>query len=201
MWHLGEVHWFWGTIADRQLDDPGDAERDKPERPAGYEDLVVFGRSSLDRLIAVLDRSDDSTPVWTWAHRKDVGFIRRHQVQETCVHRWDLQQAAGRPPDAIDPEAASDSIDEFLSISLPWSVNADRPLDGTVDLQCTDTSGEWLIHGEGRVEPVHAKGDAAVRATASNLLLALYERVTVDELELIGDEALARHLFDMIDVG
>jgi hypothetical protein len=52
-----------------------------------------------------------------------VGFIRRHQVQEAVVGRWDVRSAASNNvPDPIDAEVASDSIDEFLAISpAPWS--------------------------------------------------------------------------------
>lgn len=202
VWHLGEVHWFWGTIVEQELDNPDDAQASVPERPASYDELVTFGRRSLDRMVTILEQSDDATPVWTWAHQHDVGFIRRHQVQEACVHRWDVQAAASdATPDAIDPEAAADSVDEFLTVSLPWSVHADKPLPGSVHLHCTDTPGEWLVQPDGRVEPIHAKGDVAVRATASDLLLALYKRVDSHAAEMVGDASIGTAFFAVIDVG
>jgi uncharacterized protein (TIGR03083 family) len=201
-WHLAEVHWFWAAIVEHRLQDPTEAEDRKPARPDGHDAVVELGRAGADHLLRVLAGADDATAVWTWADRQDVGFIRRHQVQEACVHRWDMQRSAGDDtPDAIEADAAVDSIDEFVEISLPWCVNPDKPLPGSVHLHCHDADGEWFVHPDGRVESIHAKGDVAVRGTASDLLLALYGRIDAGDLELIGDEALGRRFFASIDVG
>jgi hypothetical protein len=82
---------------------------------------------------------------------------------------------------------------------LPWCVRADKPVAGSVHLHCTDTAGEWFIHPDGRVEPIHAKGDVAIRGTASDILLALYTRVPLDHLDVIGDAALAQQLVDVVN--
>ena len=205
VWHLAEVHWFWATDIDLRASDPDEIEKDKPERPRKYSELLAFGRSQVDHLISVLEATPDDIALWTWASNESdhtVGFIRRHQVQEAAVHRWDMQTAATHePPDPIDPDAAVDSIDEFFSISLPWCVNEKKPLPGTVHLHCTDTAGEWFIHGDGRVEALHAKGDVALRGTASDLLLALYSRVPLEALDVIGDAALAAQFVGKLNLG
>ncbi|HEU5083481.1 MAG TPA: maleylpyruvate isomerase family mycothiol-dependent enzyme [Acidimicrobiales bacterium] len=200
VWHLAEVHRFWAEVVERQLQDPDEAEAGAPERPGDLEGLVAMGRGNLDRLLTALAGADDDTPVWTWASQRDVGFIRRHQVQEAFIHRWDLQQAAGVDPDPIDPEAAADAIDELLAMTLPWGVDAGRPLPGSVHLHCTDTTGEWVIHADGRVEAIHAKGDVAVRGTASDLVLALYGRVDLSAVDVFGDEAVAAELLRRLDM-
>ena len=100
---------------------------------------------------------------------------------------------------SIDAEAAADSVDEILAITLPWGVRADKPLAGTVHLHCTDVDGEWFIAADGQVDRTHAKGDVAIRGTASDLLLGLYTRVPLEELDVIGDAALARELLDRIN--
>jgi len=121
-------------------------------------------------------------------------------VQEAAVHRWDMQSAASdSTPDPIAPEVASDSIDEFLFVSLPWGVDDTRPLPGSVHLHCTDTEGEWFIEPSGHVDRAHAKGDVALRGTASDLLLALYKRIDVDALDVVGDDSLARQLLERVD--
>lgn len=202
VWHLGEVHWFWGTDVELRATDPDDIERAKPARPADYGELVAWGRAQADRLLRVLDATRDDVPVWTWALDEadhTVGFVRRHQVQEAAVHRWDIQQAATGAPEPVEAEVAADCIDEFLAISLPWGVGADKPLPGTVHLHCTDTDGEWLVHADGRVERSHAKADVAVRATASDLLLALYTRVPLEQVEVLGDTALAHRLVEIVN--
>lgn len=200
VWHLGEVHWFWATDIEMRATDPDTVEAAKPDRPATYQDVLAFGRAQADHMISVLEQNDDATVVWTWSPpHQTVGFIRRHQVQEAAVHRWDLQNAATGSPDAIDPEAASDSIDELLAVTLPWTVSDKKPLTGTVHIHCTDTDGEWLIHADGRVEPIHAKGDVALRGSASDLLLAAFKRTGTDRIEVIGDGALALELVARIN--
>src|SRR5947209_4178865 len=143
VWHLGEVHWFWGTVIEMRATDPQTVEAAKPPRPSGYEELVSWGRAQADRMISLLEQNDDATTVWTWSPpHQTVGFIRRHQVQEAAVHRWDLQQAAAKSsPDPIDPEVASDSIDELLEVTLPWTIGEKKPLPGSVHIHCTDTNG------------------------------------------------------------
>jgi uncharacterized protein (TIGR03083 family) len=198
--HLAEVQWFWGAVIEMRTTNPDDVEAAKPQPP--NDDPVGWGRAQADRLIAILEANADETPVWTWAldeAQHNVGFIRRHQVQEAAVHRWDIQMASGTAPDPIEPDIAADSIDEFLAVTLPWCVNPDKPLPGTVHLHCTDIDGEWFIHADGRVEPIHAKGDVAIRGTAAGLLLALYTRLPVDELDVIGDATLARHLIAVVN--
>jgi uncharacterized protein (TIGR03083 family) len=203
VWHLGEVHWFWGTDIESRATDPAEIEKSKPSRPGGYREVTTWARSQTDRMIGLLEGTPDDVPVWTWARNEadhTVGFIRRHQVQEAAVHRWDMQSAASTAtPDPIDAEVASDSIDELLAITLPWGVRADKPLPGSVHIHCTDTPGEWLIQPDGRVEALHAKGSAALRGAASDILLVLYDRLPLDTVELIGDEAVARELLTRLN--
>jgi uncharacterized protein (TIGR03083 family) len=200
VWHLGEVHWFWATDIEQRATDPEVVERSKPARPTGYGELLRWGRAQAARLLQLLDETPGETPVWTWALDEvdhTVAFVRRHQVQEAAVHRWDMQLAAtDTSPDPIEPVLASDAIDEFLSVTVRWEVRAEKPLTGTVHIHCTDTEGEWFLHADGRVERIHAKGDVAIRGTASDILLALYERVPLNELDVIGDKALAGQLIE-----
>jgi uncharacterized protein (TIGR03083 family) len=205
VWHLGDCHWFWATDIETRASGPDEIEQARPARPAGYGDVVAWGRSQADRLIHLLETTPDDVAVWTWAldeSEHDVGFIRRHQVQEAAVHRWDIEMAATGRPRPIEPDVASDAIDEILAITLPWGVRPDMPLPGTVHIHCTDTEGEWFVHPDGRVEPIHAKGDVALRGTASDLVLALYTRVPIDaadHIDVIGDAAVAHELMVRIN--
>ncbi len=200
--HLAEVHWFWGTDIEMRASSPDDVEQAKPAPPTDYKEAISWGRAQADRLIHLLETVPDEVPVWTWAlddSDHTVGFIRRHQVQEAALHRWDIEAAATGRPQPVEPDVASDSIDEVLAVTLPCGVHPDKPLPGSVHLHCTDTEGEWFIHPEGRVEPIHATGDVAIRGTASDLLLALYTRVPVRDLEVFGDQTLARELIDRLN--
>ncbi len=175
--------------------------RDNGLLPEAPEDGVVdWYRARLTEVVADLEAIDDvERPVWAFspAHRR-AGFWPRRMTQETMVHRVDAEQAVGRPVEPIDPALGVDGIDELLTVFVP-AFGADRtPGDGrTVHLHATDVEGEWLIRfapGDVVVETGHAKGDAAVRGAAGDLLLWLWGRVSLDDLEVFGDRSAAEAL-------
>ena len=129
------------------------------------------------------------------------GFWPRRMAQETTVHRVDAEQAVGWPVRAIEPAFAVDGIDELFSVFVPALRAGRSPGDGrTVHLHATDVEGEWLIRFEDSdvvVEPGHAKGDAAVRGPAAELLLWLWGRLPLDGLEVFGARSAAEALRDV----
>ena len=200
--HLGECHWFWGTDIETRASGPDEIEQAKPERPAGYGDDIAWGRAQADRLLHLLESTPDDVAVWTWAMddaQHNVGFIRRHQVQEAALHRWDIEMAATGRPQPIEADVASDAVDEILAITLPWGAHPDKPLPSSVHIHCTDTEGEWFVHPDGRVERIHAKGDVGIRGTASDLLLALYTRLPLEDLDVVGEAPHAQEFIDRIN--
>ena len=129
-----------------------------------------------------------SSPSWD-------GVWPRRQAQETSVHRWDAEHATGATT-PIDPELASDGIDEYLDLMMRRNVTRESvtlPV-GSLHLHCTDTNGEWLMSLDDGFELVraHAKGAAALRGPAEALLLRLWNRDTdrADELSPVGDESV-----------
>jgi uncharacterized protein (TIGR03083 family) len=192
--HLCEVHWWWKMIVEQGITDLEQVNEDPPTQPLDQSAFVELGRDMLEWMVSVLGSSDQDRLVYSWVDNGTVGFVTRHQVQEAAVHRWDAQNAVGSKPDPIDREAGVDAIDEFLTVSRPAFVDDAPPLPGSVHVHCTDAEGEWIVHPAGDVEAIHAKGDAALRGTASDLLLALYRRIPLDQLELIGDRAAAAAL-------
>lgn len=193
VWHVGEVHDFWGTVVRDRLGDPSSYA--EPERPADVE-LVGFAAERLDRLLDALRDADPATPVWSWTTRKDVGFVFRRMAHETTVHRMDAQAALGdaRP---IDAAFASDGIDEFLEHFTADVIDGEAPLAGSVHLHCTDVDGEWLVRPtpDGlETTREHAKGDAAMRGPAPDLLMVLWRRAPLSTVDVIGDAAVAEQL-------
>jgi hypothetical protein len=114
---------------------------------------------------------------------------------ETAVHRWDVEGAV-REPAAVPPDLAVDGVDEILEIQIPRSIDlATLDAEGaTFHLHATDAEGEWLVHlaADGiTFEHGHAKGDVALRGTASDLYLWCWNRVPVDDrFEVFGDAGL-----------
>ena len=210
--HLGRIHrWAAAFVASG----PGSDEQVSagPRPPAGAEVLGWY-REALDELLAELDRHDPSDPARSFAGPADTAFWFRRQAHEISVHRWDLQDAA-RPGGAtpIDPVLAADGIDEWASFFVPrfLEVGGGPPAElvgATVHIHCTDDdlaqgTGEWLLRlvdGGSEVERAHAKGDAALRGPASDLVLAVWHRVPLDRIDVVGDAERARAVLDTVHV-
>ena len=160
---------------------------DAPEGPAlvdfvaeGYRllaDVLALGRGR--RAVLDVDRSTDRA------------LLGRRQANELAVHRWDAQPRPARPnrSSASSPSTASKSCStSSRSARGPPTGNGE-----TIHLHCTDGDGEWLIrlgaHGVSVVNE-HAKGDVAARGTASDLLLMMWGRIPVDQVEVFGDASL-----------
>lgn len=190
LWHVTEVHHFWRSIVAVRAGDPKEVVR--PTRPADPAALPELAQRELVELLATLSSTDPATEVWTWSSQHDVAFVVRRMAQETAVHRWDADRAAGLDV-AIDAELASDGIDEFLEHFI-HDPNADAHLDGSVHIHCTDVAGEWttrLVDGALITTREHAKGDCALRGSAGRILLALWRRRPLDEVDVVGDAAVA----------
>jgi uncharacterized protein (TIGR03083 family) len=108
--------------------------------------LVQAFRDGADALVAELSSVAPDTPVWTFSStNRTASFWQRRRAQETAVHRYDAELAAGTPT-PIDTDLAVDGIDEILTVFLPrLADNFDAIGDGTVHLHCTDADGEWLF--------------------------------------------------------
>lgn len=162
--------------------------------------VLAWYRTTLDGLVADLEAiGDPDRPVYSF-HPTDrrAGFWPRRMAHETTIHRVDAQQAVGDTVTNIEPAFAADGIDELLTVFVPARAAGRSPGDGrTVHLHSTDAEGEWLIRfdpGDVKVEHGHAKGDAAVRAPAEDLLLWLWGRRALDGIEVFGARDAAEAL-------
>jgi uncharacterized protein (TIGR03083 family) len=196
--HVGRTYrWTAGWVADG-------ASREIPLPPEG-DAVTAWTRAGLAELLATMEEAmgigDPDTPVKTWAGDQLPIFWPRRMAIETAVHRWDAQAAAaeGRP---IGTDLALAAVDEMFEVVLPWRGTGELGTENegkTMHLHATDVAGgaagegEWLVTlgPEGlTVEHSHAKGDVAVRGTASDLLLLLWNRVPADRCEVFGDADL-----------
>jgi uncharacterized protein (TIGR03083 family) len=210
--HLVKLHhWVRGALALPEGGSIGDV--DVPSPPKGPDCLPAY-RESLDELLAHLATRDPSEPAITFAGTDTVGWWMRRQAQELSVHRVDAHDAiaaAGGPePAPLAVDGAADGIDEWASFFLAVRFGqrfGDLPpvLEGrSVHIHGTDDpappdGAEWLLRfdeGAVAVERTHAKGDVALRGTATDLLLALWRRRPLDVLDVIGDRQVAEDLLD-----
>lgn len=198
--HTAEVHRHKASVIRA-----GDVAAPWPERERAPRetDLVLdWYREGLDDLHRLLTETDPAQPARTWGTGSTVAWWGRRMAQETAVHRWDAENAVGNAS-PVDPELAADGIDEFLAEFIPGEEIQWQGRAGTVHLHCTDTEGEWTVGlrpGEVPIyEPGHSKGDAAVRGPASDLLLFVWRRVEASDVEVLGDETLAREFWGYLE--
>lgn len=191
--HLGGVHrWMVAQLEE------GDADSLRPaaalEVPTDPDDLIDWFADGADLLVGRLSDVGPDAVVPTWFGPRPSLFWARRAAHETAIHRWDAQ-AALDSPDPLGTAQALDGIDEILETVVPRRLAVDPwPGDGaTVHLHATDAEGEWLLAlsgGDLTVEHVHGKGDVAVRAPASDLLLVLAGRLPLARTETFGDTAV-----------
>lgn len=171
---------------------------DPPEGPA----LLDWFDDAHDEIVRSLEAADPDERVWTF-HRPNhtASFWLRRLAHETTVHRVDVQGAHG-PVDPVPGPVAIDGIDEALDVLIgPGLAGRYCGDDVTIHLHATDEAGEWLLSPgpEGViVERRHAKGDAAVRGRASDLLLWLWGRGELGRLEVFGDRSALTSFRDLV---
>lgn len=211
--HLGGVHRWATSYLAAGPDEPHAKLNSEP--PTGAA-ILDWYRESLDGLLTEIDRHDPAEPTRSFAGPSIVGFWIRRQAHETSMHRWDAENgiAVGRATPIATPLAA-DGIDEWLTffvqrflISRGDGVPAEIA-GSSLHLHCTDDAlvpgtGEWLLRltdDRVDVEHAHAKGDAAIRGSASDLALGVWHRKSIAELDVVGDVDVATRILDAIHIG
>ena len=191
VWHLAEVDYFWGSVVQQKA--AGWDEVVRITRPGDVADLFGEYEARFAHALDVLASADPTSTVWTWSEDHSAGFVMRRLANETAMHLWDVNAAAGTTT-PIEATLASDGIDEFLSHFVADISERAQPVGGSVHIHCTDVAGEWTIRptSDGfSVTREHAKGDCALRGSASDILLALWRRALADSIEIIGDAGVA----------
>ncbi|HMQ25991.1 MAG TPA: maleylpyruvate isomerase family mycothiol-dependent enzyme [Acidimicrobiales bacterium] len=160
----------------------------------GEEGLLEWFDARTDELCATLEAAGPDAPCWTFAGPGPARAWWRRRAHETAIHRWDVAGAAGAPS-PVDRDLALDGIDEVFELFVPRLGDRLAGDGRSLHLHATDDgrpdgAGEWTItfSTDGpTAERGHAKGDAAVRGSASDLLLLLWNRVPASRLEVFGD--------------
>ena len=188
--HTGTAQrWSNGVVRTREPLSHKAIDLAIPEDRSALPDWLEAGAADL---VTTLASADPDAACWTWTDEHHIRFWARRMALETAVHRWDGQGVSGAPS-PIDGDLAAEGIDEHLA-NLPSLASA--PLTGkgeSLHLHCTDRPGEWLA----RLEPTgldvrreHAKGDVALRGSASDLYLVLLGRLPADAVDGFGDPGI-----------
>ena len=165
IWHLGEVQWFWGEIAQRRLTDARDLDAmnaSRDERPADRAGLLAFFDRSSERLQRVLAQLPPETELWMWSDDHTAGYIRRRQAHEAMVHRIDAELTVGAERAAIDCRLAADGVDEVLRIMRGYEPEpglSHEPTGAPVTIATVDAMHSWTVTPV-RITGVDSDGDA-----------------------------------------
>jgi uncharacterized protein (TIGR03083 family) len=162
-----------------------------PDMPSDDSVVDVY-EERAGALADALDALPLDFPIWNWfgIDPPIPGFYHRRMAQEIAVHRYDGELAAGAPS-PIDAALAADGVDEFMTLMVGGDREGD--LGGSLHLHATDADCEWIVRSEaGMLVPSrgHEKADAAVRGTASDLDLFLWNRVPASALDVVGDASV-----------
>ena len=173
--------------------EPGSELASYDPPPDDVPPLEVFS-AAADALVAELVAVDPDEHRPNWAGAPTAAFWFRRMAQESAIHRWDVQHAAGGA-EPIEVALAIDGIDELADRFLPFAGRRGITGSGeTVHLHATDegVQGEWTLtftESGVEVERAHGKGDMAARGPASDLLLFVWNRRPV-AIETFGEPDL-----------
>jgi uncharacterized protein (TIGR03083 family) len=183
----------WNSLHTLMMKSSADQSADFADfvsAPSGQDGLLSFADDSLTAVVRAVAEVDPTESVWTWTAERTKEFYTRRAHHETLVHRIDAEIAlSDRTP--VDAADAIDSIDELFSVLAP-SMGRSMPT-GSLHLHQTDGDGEFMlsvVDGSLAVTREHAKGDAALRGTAEELWLAMWQRASIEGMELFGDETV-----------
>ncbi|HUW04033.1 MAG TPA: maleylpyruvate isomerase family mycothiol-dependent enzyme [Acidimicrobiales bacterium] len=198
--HVGQVH--RSALLNLHAGPGAELNLDRGPAPTDVDTLIPWYLEGAERLVTTLEATDPDEHRPNWAGAPTSLWYFRRMAQVMGVHRWDIQSAHGHA-EPIDATLAADGIDEvgelFTGRIDPAALGGNR----TIHLHATDEglgdAGEWVFTlGDDEITFVHAhdKGDVAARATASDLLLMLWNRVARGATETFGDEALLDRFLD-----
>jgi len=173
----------------------------KPERwpdhePTDAASPWAWCRDGLDLVLAALEDIGPDESVWSWTDRRNGGFYHRRILQETAVHRWDAEDAAGISSH-IDAEVATDGINELFEVGMRFRGDGgaiDYP-EGDVLLERTDGTDRWRLRAMDGTLLIAHNGDAGTSANATvqghaeDLLLYLWGRG--GQATIVGDTEVA----------
>ncbi|HEX4905217.1 MAG TPA: maleylpyruvate isomerase family mycothiol-dependent enzyme [Acidimicrobiales bacterium] len=193
--HTGGIHrWATRVVSERRAE-PIDEEL---EAIAGGwpadDDLAPWFRAGHTLLVDALRSAPDDLECWAFLRAASPReFWSRRQLHETTIHRVDAELASGGVSE-VDVEQAVDGIDELLTAFLPRRSSRLKPeTTKTIAVQPTDADSAWLVTAgpEGATtERVRSDADAVVRGTAADLYLLVWNRRSLDGLDVSGDASL-----------
>jgi len=224
--HLGAVHrYVIHIIVNRLTEQPDLTDPTFAQLPDGHETwphpaatepchdpmptaMLDWFADSAATLAEAFATTEPAAPALTWSTEQSVGFWLRMQTIEVAVHRWDAQLAIGAP-EPMATELAVDAVAQSLTVMAParraWQ-QAPAGAGERYRFRQTDGANSWTVEFAGdavRVDTDQGQDDAEavdveLAATASELMLFLWQRATADQLDVRGDRAVLGRYFTLV---
>jgi uncharacterized protein (TIGR03083 family) len=195
--HLGHVHRWAETIVRDRVQDHLRRDFAGPE---GRDALLAWYAEGHRQLLGALRGAAPDLHVWTWAPAPNaLTFWARRQSHETAIHRLDAEQAAGSPT-PFPAQAASDGVDEWLTMASLFRKVADGR-GRRLHLRINDVPEEWVVElRDDGISVQHGAdgGDCSVRGSASDLFALVMNRRDADGLDVVGDSDVLRAWRDSV---
>ena len=203
--HQGEVH-RWASIVVRDgLPKPSAVPADHLGPLPDDHHLIEWFQEGHQRIIAALQAAPDDLDAFRFLADPPAAatFWARRQAHETEVHRVDAESAVGTVT-PIDPGRAADGIDELLTGFLPRPhMELHSEPAQTMSVLPIDHPGAWLVTiGDGPVATTRsaAPADCTLRGTASDLHLALWNRLGTGSLDVSGDASVLHNFNEQVKI-
>lgn len=194
--HTGGVH-RWATEFVRGRTTPLELPQahDIAERVPTDAELPGWLRDGCATLVSSVRAAPLDLRCWTFLRATSpLTHWARRQAHETTMHRVDAESALGKPG-PVEPALADDGIAELLECFAVRSSRMRFDPPHTLHVHAADTGSDWtvLISSE---RPVVRRGepgspvDTALRGTAQELYLALWNRAPLEPLHVAGAATL-----------
>jgi uncharacterized protein (TIGR03083 family) len=192
--HLGQFCGFWTHVICEGTGRTKTAYADPVpgEHRAGW--FADWYEEQAGHLVDQLRATTPDVAIWTWdPSNETAGFAARRAANELAVHRFDVQSARSSP-EPISGALAVDGIDEIFAMIGARRAGGKDEGSGSgqkLHLHATDRDEEWTIELSPTgpiVEHRQAAADLALRGTASDLELVLYQRPPLGPVEHDGDD-------------
>ncbi len=200
--HLGHAHRWVAEMVERRVPET-DRSFSKAHSVSGYSgesaaELGAWLTEGAELLSDRLSGVDVDAPIAAMLGMAGPRFWGRRMAHETVVHRFDACQALGLPFE-VGERVTYDALWEWMTTLMPFIFTL-RPEaaallgTGVLRFEATDLDEEWLVDLRGD-EPVPLRyeevaADASVSGPGFDVVLALYQRRSVDGFEVTGDAGL-----------
>ncbi|GAA2790028.1 maleylpyruvate isomerase family mycothiol-dependent enzyme [Crossiella cryophila] len=201
--HAGEVCvWWTHALAEGGLE-PEEEVVQAMATPGA--DLLGWWEARSAALVEVLRTTSPEAVAWCWwrdEERAPVAEVAGWVAHELLTHRWDAENAVGTAA-PVPAELGVAGIAEFALRMLPAQEASWAESTGLIRLHATDLDRTWDFRADQDGPRLLAEpgGEPAVliAATAGELDLLLWNRLTVAEVSITGDRELALMFVNWVD--